>query len=116
MSGQAKDEIIDELAAALEVDSESIRARRMLHLMTPEELNQLVKQGIDLQLHTHRHRMPRDRDLFRREISENRTFLRALGQPSANHFCYPSGVYANGFLRWLVELGAQWAPSWDTCF
>ena len=113
MSGQAKDEIVDELAAALEVDAESIRARRMLHLMTPEELNQLVKQGIDLQLHTHRHRMPRDRDLFRREISENRTFLRALGQPSANHFCYPSGVYANGFLPWLVDLGVRSATTCD---
>ena len=113
LSAEAKDEIVDALAAALEVDSAPIRARRLLHLMKPEELNQLVKQGVDLQLHTHRHRMPKDRELFRREITENRNFLRALGQRSANHFCYPSGVYAKRFLPWLVDLGVRSATTCD---
>ena len=113
MSAEAKDEILDDLAAALEVDSAPLRAQRLLHLMTPEELTQLVKQGVDLQLHTHRHRMPRDCELFRREITENRAFLMALGQPSAKHFCYPSGVYAERFLPWLVDLGVHSATTCD---
>jgi hypothetical protein len=57
--------------------------------------------------------MPKDRELFRREITENRTFLRALGQRSANHFCYPSGVYAKRFLPWLVDLGVRSATTCD---
>src|SRR5256885_1793900 len=60
LSLDAQDQIVDALAAALEVDWAPLRARRLLHLMKPEELNQVVKQGVDLQLHTHRHRMPRD--------------------------------------------------------
>jgi len=113
LSAQGKDELLAELAAALDVDWGLIRAKRLLHLMRPDELHQLVRQGVDLQLHTHRHRMPNDRDLFRREILDNRQFLANLGQTSANHFCYPSGIYAECFLPWLAELGVQSATTCD---
>ena len=113
MSAEDKDELFERLAASLEVDSGLIRTKRLLHLMKPEELHQLVKDGVDLQLHTHRHRMPKDRDLFRREIVDNRTFLAAVGQSSANHFCYPGGVYEECFLPWLSELGVQSATTCD---
>jgi len=113
LSAQDKNELLAGLAAALDVDWGLIRAKRLLHLMRPEELQQLVRQGVDLQLHTHRHRMPKDRNLFRREILDNRHFLANLGQPSANHFCYPSGVYAECFLPWLAELRIQSATTCD---
>lgn len=113
LSAQEKDELVERLAAALEVDWRLVRAKRLLHLMKPQELRQLVKQGVDVQLHTHRHRMPKDRDLFRREINDNRYFLAALGQSSATHFCYPSGVYAECFLPWLAELGVESATTCD---
>jgi len=108
-----KDQLIDQLAASLEVDSGLMRRKRILHLMTPDELKQLVEKGVDVQLHTHRHRMSRDRDLFVREIVDNRNFLAAVGQSSANHFCYPSGAYAECFLPWLSELGVQSATTCD---
>ena len=113
MSAEDKDELLERLAASLEVDSGLIRRKRLLHLMRPDELHQLVKDGVDLQLHTHRHRMPKDRDLFRREIVDNRNFLAAVGQPSASHFCYPSGVYEDCFLPWLSQLGVQSATTCD---
>jgi len=108
-----KDQLIDQLAASLEVDSGLMRRKRILHLMTPDELKQLVEKGVDVQLHTHRHRMSRDRDLFVREIVDNRNFLAAVGQSSANHFCYPSGTYAECVLPWLSELGVQSATTCD---
>jgi peptidoglycan/xylan/chitin deacetylase (PgdA/CDA1 family) len=113
ISAQEKDELLEQLAAALEVDLGPMRARRLLHLMTPEELSHLIKDGVDFQLHTHRHRVPRDRDLFQREILDNRAFLAAVGQPRAQHFCYPSGVYEDRFLPWLAELGVQSATTCD---
>jgi hypothetical protein len=57
--------------------------------------------------------MPRDRALFAREIIENRNFLAEVGQPHADHFCYPSGVYEECFLPWLSELGVQSATTCD---
>ena len=59
--------------------------------------------GVDVQLHTHRHRTPEDEVLFRREIHENRERIQALVSKSATHFCYPSGVYRPMFLRWLAQ-------------
>lgn len=113
LSAEGKDALLERLAAALKVDLGPMRANRILHLMKPEELSQLVNEGVDLQLHTHRHRMPRDRALFAREIIENRNFLAEVGQPHADHFCYPSGVYEERFLPWLSELGVQSATTCD---
>ena len=113
MSAQDKDDLLERLAASLDVNSGLIRAKRLLHLMNPGELNALVHDGVDLQLHTHRHRMPNDRALFRREIEDNRRFLAGIGQPSADHFCYPSGVYGDRFLPWLSDLGVQSATTCD---
>ena len=56
LSALEKDQLIDQLAASLEVDSGLMRRKRILHLMTPDELKQLVEKGVDVQLHTHRHR------------------------------------------------------------
>jgi peptidoglycan/xylan/chitin deacetylase (PgdA/CDA1 family) len=113
LSAEGKDALLEQLAAALKVDLRLMRANRILHLMKPEELNQVVSEGVDLQLHTHRHRMPRDRTLFAREISDNRNFLAEVGQPFAEHFCYPSGAYQPCFLPWLAELGVQSATTCD---
>jgi peptidoglycan/xylan/chitin deacetylase (PgdA/CDA1 family) len=73
--------------------------------MKPEEVAELARKGLDIQLHTHRHRMPRDRDLFVRELVDNRRFIREMTGSDATlrHFCYPSGDYAAEFLPWLRE-------------
>lgn len=113
LTGEDKDALLERLAQALEVDWDRLRTKRLLHLMTPTELQHLTKQGVDLQLHTHRHRMPLDRALFRREIVDNRRALAAVGQSAARHFCYPSGVYGDEFLPWLSELGVQSATTCD---
>ena len=100
-----------QLAAALGVDYDALRQRRVLQLMTPEEMKAVAADGADLQLHTHRHRVPRDQALFGREIIDNRTRLeRASGRPAV-HFCYPSGVYLPEFLPWLDSLGVKTATT-----
>jgi peptidoglycan/xylan/chitin deacetylase (PgdA/CDA1 family) len=65
----------------------------------------LPRDLIDVQLHTHRHRVPADRALFDREIRENRDAIHAMTNESATHFCYPSGVTNPAFPQWLRELG-----------
>lgn len=56
---------------------------------------------------THRHRVPEQRELFLREIADNRRALAECGlnPERLTHFCYPSGLYQSAFLPWLAEAG-----------
>jgi peptidoglycan/xylan/chitin deacetylase (PgdA/CDA1 family) len=101
---RAKQHFVEELAGALNVDLAALSAQRILHLLTPDEARRLDAAGIDIQLHTHRHRTPRDEDLFRREILDNREAIQRATGKTASHFCYPSGVYREEFLPWLRAL------------
>lgn len=67
---------------------------RQFHSMTPVEVADCVARGMDVQLHTHRHRAAPD--TLDTELEENRSLLAEwTGLPPAhfNHFCYPSGEY-----------------------
>jgi peptidoglycan/xylan/chitin deacetylase (PgdA/CDA1 family) len=105
LSTEQKNEVAAELSRRLGVDYKEIARQRILQLMTTEEIAELAAAGVDFELHTHRHRMPRDRDLFRKEIGENRAFLQKFTGSSPHHFCYPSGEYDSLFLPWLKEEG-----------
>jgi peptidoglycan/xylan/chitin deacetylase (PgdA/CDA1 family) len=96
-----KDELAARIAGQLGVDYAEIRRRRMLQLMSAAEIGEISSQGIDIQLHTHRHRVPFDEKLFMREIRDNREWISLKTATRASHFCYPSGVYREEFLPWL---------------
>lgn len=91
------------LAEVLEIDYDDLLRRRVLQLMTPEEMRATAADGADIQLHTHRHRVPRERALFDREIVDNRARLLPLTNRRLEHFCYPSGVNFPEFLPWLED-------------
>ena len=96
-----RDALAARIAGALGVDYEEIRRRRMLHLMTSSEVAEVAAGGMDLQLHTHRHRVPRDERLFTREIRDNRAWLESAIGTRPAHFCYPSGEHYRELLPWL---------------
>jgi len=111
-----KQVLAQKLAAQLGVDYENLGARHILCLVTPEQVAEVSRNGIDIQLHTHRHRTPRDRLLFLREIEDNAREIRAMteaGRP-LHHFCYPSGDYSEMFSAWLREAGIRWATTGET--
>ena len=100
-TGLQKDEIAGHLARVLKLDYDSLKAKRIVQLMNGRELNEISSNGIDIQLHTHRHRSPEDERLFRKEIQHNRAMIHKLTGRQPVHFCYPSGVYRTAFLPWL---------------
>lgn len=106
-TGDDKHAFLGELASAVGEDWDELQASRLLSLMTQAELGALDPAIADVQLHTHRHRVPRDPGLFTREILDNRSALAAAGlDPTQRvHFCYPSGVHHPEFLPWLREAG-----------
>jgi peptidoglycan/xylan/chitin deacetylase (PgdA/CDA1 family) len=116
LSGQEKNEIAHRLAQALEIDYAALAQKRILQLMNAQEVAEIAKDGVDVQLHTHRHRTPEDEALFRREIADNRKRIESLTGKSAAHFCYPSGVYRQEFVSWLQQEGVHSATTCDAGF
>jgi len=102
------------LASRLDLDYELLCRKRILHLMMPEEAAELPSAGVSVQLHTHRHRTPLQRELFLREIDENRQRVIGItGQPT-RHFCYPNGFLAPEFIPWLRDSGVEYATTCQT--
>lgn len=116
MSAGEKDALLANLAVQLNVDYDALLERRIMHNLTQVEVKQLAADGVDVQLHTHRHRTPKDRDLFIREIEDNRKSIEAMTGTRASHFCYPSGAYDLEFLPWLQESGVISATTCEPGF
>jgi peptidoglycan/xylan/chitin deacetylase (PgdA/CDA1 family) len=113
LSAEQKNELVARVAATLGVNYEEILARGTLQIMSPETVRALPAELVDVQLHTHRHRTPRDRELFEREIKDNALLIREL-RGDANpldQFCYPSGVYYGDFFPWLRECDVRYATT-----
>lgn len=113
LTGREKNEIAQILADALGIEYAALTAKRILQLMNAQEVAEIAKEGVDVQLHTHRHRTPEDEVLFRREIADNRERIQSLIGRSAMHFCYPSGVYRQEFVSWLEKEGVLSATTCD---
>lgn len=103
MSAGQQDDVAARLAHLLQIDFGKIKLKRILQLMSPGEVREIAESGIDVQLHTHRHRTPEDEALFRRELWDNRNRIQELTSKDAVHFCYPCGVYRRSFIPWLEK-------------
>jgi peptidoglycan/xylan/chitin deacetylase (PgdA/CDA1 family) len=115
-SADEKDELAASLASQLGIDYAALLEQRVMHNVSPGEVSQLAHDGVDIQLHTHRHRTPRDRGLFMREIDDNRRRIEEITGQTPTHFCYPSGRYEAAFLPWLREAGVVSGTTCETGF
>jgi peptidoglycan/xylan/chitin deacetylase (PgdA/CDA1 family) len=111
LSTAGKDELSRSVAERLGVDYQHILDQRLLSILSTEEVAETARKGVDIQLHTHRHRTPPDHDLFVREIRDNRACIHELTGKNPIHFCYPSGNYSREFFPWLAECGVQSATT-----
>lgn len=96
------------LGDLLGLDYDQIVRSRILHLMSPAQLRALGPRGVDVQLHTHRHRFPADdRQEAVCEIEDNRRALAQWMAGERTHFCYPSGLYDPIQFEWLDSMGVE---------
>jgi peptidoglycan/xylan/chitin deacetylase (PgdA/CDA1 family) len=112
-SADRKEAFLAELAANLWIDYARIKSKRVLHLITPEEARAMAAEGLDLQLHTHRHRVPREPDRFAAELAENSRIVHEAGAKAPSHFCYPSGSCLPEFAGWLRQSRVESATTCD---
>ena len=103
LTAEERNEMAGRLAGALEVDYDELLDKRILQLMNPAEVAEMAGKGVDIQLHTHRHRSPRDKQLYQKELQDNRDSIERIISAKPLHFCYPSGRYSPEFLPWLRE-------------
>ena len=103
------------IAAALGIDLAEVFRGGRLTFLNAAQIQELVQRGVDIELHTHTHRLPHDRfELVSLEISHNRQALKALTGTEARHFCYPSGEYHAVHAEWLTRLGLVSAVTCDS--
>lgn len=113
LTADDKDVLLGQIAEALGVDYADLTAREILQLMPPDTVRSLPRDLVDVQLHTHRHRTPRDQALFQREIRDNAAVIHDLrgADASLEQFCYPSGEYYGEFFTWLRECGVRYSTT-----
>ena len=83
----------------------------LFRLIDEKQIAELATTDIDIQLHTHRHELPLDREAMEREIRENAEVLEPIAGSPREHFCYPSGRYELSQLPWLEKLGVRTATT-----
>jgi hypothetical protein len=108
---EAQQALLGEVATQLGIDWDNIVRSRFFHLMTAAEVADIARRGFDVQLHTHRHRTPREKSAFCREVLENRRVLEEHTGRPATHVCYSSGDVDPVFLPWLRELEVETATT-----
>jgi peptidoglycan/xylan/chitin deacetylase (PgdA/CDA1 family) len=111
-SEAARVQLCRRLATALGVDYDAIVNAESFRLMTAQEAIQIQGLGVTVGLHTHRHKFPpNDLSTCRKEIEDNRAFLRQHVGSYIDHFCYPSGVYDSGQWALLDSMGVKSATT-----
>ncbi len=113
LSGAGKDDLLASLATRLDIDYQDMCRRRVLQLITPEEATDLARRGVNLEFHTHRHRVYRSREHMFAELEDNRRRLVAYGAREPKHFCYTGGFFLPQHPGFLKEYGIVSAT---TCF
>lgn len=101
--------LVSELGRRLGIDYQEMVSRRSFCLMNTDELSSLASSHIDVQLHTHNHRLPEDPGLAADEIRQNRQVLANIVKKPLMHFCYPSGIWTKEHWPVLAASGIQTA-------
>jgi peptidoglycan/xylan/chitin deacetylase (PgdA/CDA1 family) len=98
-----------EICRLAEVPTEPWWSEGQFHLMNREEIRCAGLRGMDIQLHTHRHRnIDYDIKSLPNEILKNRSVLsQACGSDKFFHFCYPNGRYDAAASEVLLAAGIR---------
>ena len=104
LSGREKDDLLARLAGRLGIDYQELCRNRVMHLITPEEARDVAARGVDLQYHTHRHRVYRGRERMFAELQDNRSRIAMFTSREPRHFCYTGGFYLPEYPEYLERV------------
>ena len=107
-----REALLDRLG--LEVVGSAWSAAPLFRLVTDDQIAEMVRSGVDIQLHTHRHRLPTDEPGLRDELLTNARFLGPLVREPLKHLCYPSGEWEPKHLPLIRALDIETATTTDS--
>ena len=110
-SNRQRDKILLAVADILSVDVENIIKDRLFGLITASEADQCINQGMNIELHTHRHNFPIEPSEAKYEIKKNRLKVEPITNTKMEHFCYPRGVWNAAHWETLSGLGIKTATT-----
>jgi len=112
MTDTERQQLLMKIASAVEVDFDEMSTLRMFELLTVDELKKAASHGLDIQLHTHRHRAANASALnFKQDIIDNKAALKPCARSKLIHFCYPGGITNRAVLPILEELKIESATT-----
>jgi len=98
--------LLHPIAQALGADLNDVLRDGRFRLLSRTEMQEAFRRGLDIQLHTHTHRLPDTGfDAMAEEIKNNRKMIADVVGVEPRHFCYPSGEYSPQHPDWLRRLG-----------
>ena len=101
----AKTEAIEALSQRVGFAPGEFAASRRVQIMSAAAVRDLPTDQIQVELHTHRHRVPVDPASFLRELQENDAVIRELRGRAPRHFCYPDGYFRAAMVPVLRRTG-----------
>jgi peptidoglycan/xylan/chitin deacetylase (PgdA/CDA1 family) len=102
------------IACALGIDLDQMLSDGRFRLLDRGQIAQLSSRGLDIQLHTHTHRLPDTTfGAMANEIEQNRAVLKEILGTPQTHLCYPSGEYSERHIQWLPRLAISSATTCD---
>jgi peptidoglycan/xylan/chitin deacetylase (PgdA/CDA1 family) len=105
---------LGKIAAAFDVDIATVLKGGRFRLLTSEEMRDLTRKGIAIELHTHAHHLPTESaEAVSADIAQNRNAVEAATGTHPRHFCYPSGRYNAAQAEWLSAIGIRSATTCD---
>jgi peptidoglycan/xylan/chitin deacetylase (PgdA/CDA1 family) len=110
-----RQQLLRPIARALAMDLDQVLANGRFRLLNRPQMKSLHALGVDIQLHTHTHRLPDENfDSMAEEITRNRQALQETLGTTPSHFCYPSGQYRPQHPGWLKKMGIESATTCDS--
>jgi peptidoglycan/xylan/chitin deacetylase (PgdA/CDA1 family) len=105
---------LQQLAERLDLEEAALVADKRFRLIALEDIHKLAALGVDTQLHTHDHFMPKEFAGLREQLEKNAQYIRRYrhGEPP-RHFCYPSGQHSDEHRVWLAQLDIASATTCD---
>lgn len=108
---EEKKHVLRNILRTLDLDAEELLARESLKILAPHQVATLAAESVDFQMHTHRHRFPKDCGLLAEEIMANRAIIAEHTGTDPRHLCYPSGVYCPSMFGALRDCGVKSATT-----
>lgn len=109
-----QERMLRQIGERLGLETASLTKDKRFRLIAVEDIRTLAQLGIDTQLHTHDHFMPKEFPELQKQLELNSEYIRVYrdGEPP-RHFCYPSGQHSDDHPPWLARLDIVSATTCD---